>query len=237
MSVNQKEYTWPKIVLFGDSITQYSFKPQGGCWGALLADHLQRKCDVLNRGFSGFNSRWCKFMLPKIVTADITKDLAGVTLFLGANDSNNDDNIRQHVPLNEFTTNMTEMIEYLQSIGIEREKIILITCPAYDNDAWVSVCLRLACYKVKYSETTRKYASSCNKIAKETGVSLVDLYNDMLKHENWKEMLGDGLHLSAAGGQLLFESLKPIIDKLTSNIETKFPAWDEVDIQNPQLSL
>ncbi|CAI9572942.1 unnamed protein product, partial [Staurois parvus] len=54
---------WPRVVLFGDSITQFAFEANG--WGATLADKLVRKCDVLNRGLSGYNTRWAKLILPK----------------------------------------------------------------------------------------------------------------------------------------------------------------------------
>ena len=49
--------TWPRVFLFGDSLTQYAFGSEGG-WAAMLADKLQRKADVVNRGFSGYNTRW-----------------------------------------------------------------------------------------------------------------------------------------------------------------------------------
>ena len=45
---------WPRILLLGDSITQYSTQMNG--WGAAVASLVQRKCDVMNRGFSGYNS-------------------------------------------------------------------------------------------------------------------------------------------------------------------------------------
>lgn len=41
----------PRVILFGDSITQMSFS-EGG-FGSRLADYYQRRADVLNRGYSG----------------------------------------------------------------------------------------------------------------------------------------------------------------------------------------
>ncbi|XP_027477416.1 isoamyl acetate-hydrolyzing esterase 1 homolog isoform X2 [Zalophus californianus] len=77
---------WPRVLLFGDSITQFSFQ-QGG-WGASLADRLVRKCDVLNRGFSGYNTRWAKIILPRIIRKGNSLDSpVAVTIFFGANDS------------------------------------------------------------------------------------------------------------------------------------------------------
>ena len=73
-----------------------------------------RKCDVINRGFSGYNARWCSHLLPQLVTKDVAKDAAVVTIFLGANDSNNfETNPRQHVPLEEFKERLTGMVQHL----------------------------------------------------------------------------------------------------------------------------
>lgn len=47
-----------------------------------------RKCDVVNRGLSGYNSRWAKIILPRLINCHNTADsnIAAVTVFFGAND-------------------------------------------------------------------------------------------------------------------------------------------------------
>ena len=52
MSVSRK--AWPRVVVIGDSITEQGSRSGG--WGALLAEALTRKCDVINRGFGGYNT-------------------------------------------------------------------------------------------------------------------------------------------------------------------------------------
>ncbi|XP_042033894.1 isoamyl acetate-hydrolyzing esterase 1 homolog isoform X2 [Salvia splendens] len=51
----------PQIVLFGDSITQQSFRSGG--WGASVADTYSRKVDVVLRGYGGYNTRYLKRLL------------------------------------------------------------------------------------------------------------------------------------------------------------------------------
>lgn len=47
-----------------------------------------RKCDVLNRGFSGYNTRWAKIILPRLIRKGSgTENPVAVTIFFGANDS------------------------------------------------------------------------------------------------------------------------------------------------------
>ena len=57
---------YPRVLLFGDSLTQYSFGYDGG-WGAMLADRLQRRADVVVRGYSGYNTRWCRIVLDQVI--------------------------------------------------------------------------------------------------------------------------------------------------------------------------
>ena len=64
----------PAIILFGDSLTQFSFGESGGGggggggvgWASLLSSAYQRRADVFNRGFSGYNTRHALEILPKV---------------------------------------------------------------------------------------------------------------------------------------------------------------------------
>ena len=72
-----------------------------------------RKCDLINRGFSGYNSRFCKILLPKLITKGDARDVELVTILLGANDSVDATLCpKQHVPLQEFKDNMKEIVQY-----------------------------------------------------------------------------------------------------------------------------
>ena len=80
----------------------------------LYISFLSRKCDVINRGFSGYNTRWCNKMIPSVLSEFDAKNIAMVTIFLGANDSNLPANKQQHVPVNEFKQNLVEIVEKIQ---------------------------------------------------------------------------------------------------------------------------
>lgn len=56
--------TRPQIWLLGDSLTQQAAAPEG--WATALCSWYARKADVVNRGFSGYNSRWLRLALPKV---------------------------------------------------------------------------------------------------------------------------------------------------------------------------
>ncbi|XP_047701226.1 isoamyl acetate-hydrolyzing esterase 1 homolog isoform X3 [Prionailurus viverrinus] len=79
---------WSKLILNKMSPRNNAFSFQQGGWGASLADKLVRKCDVLNRGFSGYNTRWAKIILPRLIKKGTGLDSpVAVTIFFGANDS------------------------------------------------------------------------------------------------------------------------------------------------------
>jgi lysophospholipase L1-like esterase len=77
----------PQWVLFGDSITQRGYSVGG--WANLLADTYQRRVDVINRGYSGYNSRWAVNVLDHVFPLQ-PPEAHGIqlaTVFLGANDA------------------------------------------------------------------------------------------------------------------------------------------------------
>jgi hypothetical protein len=75
----------PQFVLFGDSITQRGWEDRG--WAAGLADAYGRKADVINRGYSGYNSRWALHLLDRVFPAAPAPPPELATVMLGANDA------------------------------------------------------------------------------------------------------------------------------------------------------
>lgn len=55
-------------------------------WLALLAHWWERRLDVINRGFSGYNTRWLMPLVEKLFVSGGTAPTKLVTIFLGAND-------------------------------------------------------------------------------------------------------------------------------------------------------
>ena len=76
--------TRPRFVFFGDSITQRACGPDG--WATIVADAYQRRVDVINRGYSGYNTRWAKKIMEDIFPSTDTSVLL-TTIFFGANDA------------------------------------------------------------------------------------------------------------------------------------------------------
>ena len=118
--------TYGRLMLLGDSITQLSF--DNGGWGTKIADQFQRRLDVLNRGFSGYNTAWIECVLPQILPSTLPLD--AVTVLLGTNDSGMKEvNPEQHIPLEAFESNLRGICELLLNAGVPREGLLLVSPP------------------------------------------------------------------------------------------------------------
>ena len=229
-----------RILLFGDSLTQYSFAPQDGGWGAVIADHFQRRADVVNRGFSGYNTEWAKLILPKLL---LSKDQADVfVIFFGANDSSlPGPNPKQHVPLSSFRSNLVEMCTYLNSIGISSSSLILITPPALCESKWALTCKEKGCETTdRSSANTQRYAQAVLDVGQERDIVTLDLFGELSKkNTNLDEYLSDGLHLGLQANKVLADLAIPALEaKLQERFpEPVFPQWRDVDHKNLPQSL
>lgn len=204
----------PRFVLFGDSLTQRSFD-EGG-WGARLASSYQRKVDVINRGYSGYTSRWVQPML-KDVFPDAWPPLLA-TVFFGANDAAMADRAssRQHVPLNEYKQNLESIVAHLKAAGVAH--IVLITPPPLDEQARIRDMQErhnapLAQLPERTNEVTGQYAAVVREVAANAGVLALDLFTGMQQEAGWEaRYLNDGLHFTPAGQAKLYDLLQAVID-------------------------
>lgn len=227
------------MILFGDSITQFSFQAHG--WGAELANKLARKCDVVNRGFSGYNSRWARLLLPRLINplGSTEENIAAVTVFFGANDcSLEDENPQQHVPLQEYSENLREMGRLLASAGVSADRVIFITPPPLDEEAWGKECVLKGCGLNRSNAVAGEYAQACVRTAAQCGSDVLDLWTLMQKDgQDFRLYLSDGLHLSEKGNQFVSQRLWELLEGKVAQLPFILPYWGDVDPKDPQSSL
>ncbi|TRY85963.1 hypothetical protein DNTS_015372 [Danionella cerebrum] len=227
---------WPQIILFGDSITQFSFQANG--WGSQICHKLERKCDVINRGLSGYNTRWAKIVLPRMVPVS-DAPVAAVTVFFGANDcALEEKNPTQHVPLEEFSENLKDIVSYLRSAGVTADKVIFITPPPLQEAAWEKECVLKGSALNRLNSVTGQYAQACVQAAGQCGVDVLDLWTLMQKDgKDFSVYLSDGLHLSDKGSQFVSEHLWTLLEKRVAELPFILPYWGDVDPKSPETSL
>ena len=238
---------YPRLaILLGDSITQQSFGIGG--WGSRLAGELTRKIDVVNRGYSGYNTKHILENLEKIFPNPIPSEkIAFMTIFLGANDAclpETADGVQvQHVPVEDYGKNLKKISEFCKNrLNVDYNKQIIISPPPVDGDAWLKASETCVAETNRVNSAVVKYAEKSREVAEKLGTRHLALYDIMLNYNKdgecdaWKKFFGDGLHLSfsddmqeLSGNKFLFELLfDNHVKELTENDEEFLPSWRDL---------
>jgi len=185
-----------KILLLGDSITQMSFSSTLSGWGSYVADHYQRRCDIYNRGMSGYNTDW---FIRYLDTEEGYNDVFGmmmkdneqesnvklVTIFFGANDASSKDlNPRHHVPISRFESNLKEIVKRCKKHFGPNVNIIFITPPPVCHKSRLEYQIQR--YKDKATgelertlSLSGEYADAVERVAKELKYPCLNIWKTM----------------------------------------------------------
>lgn len=226
---------YPQLILFGDSITQgarLTLQPH-------LTDLYIRRLDIINRGFSGYNTEHAVPLLPLLYPRPSPR-VALLTVFFGANDACLPGNA-QHVPLATYKAHLRTIATYPPA-HLHGTKLIFLTPPPFDEwqqDPKQQPPQRTAAH-------TKLYADACAQVASEENVPLVDVWTTFMTRAGWKpegvsskgtqdlegeqgtkaplvgsrdaprsetlaRLLSDGLHLTDEGYAIVGEELMRVI--------------------------
>ncbi|ORC87165.1 putative esterase [Trypanosoma theileri] len=217
------------IVLLGSSQTQEGYLSG---WVSRLSNCYVRRADVVNRGLSGYNSRWILDILADdtrrqhLLPLQIGRPLF-ITLMVGSNDAAE---TAHNVPLQEFKGNLRRIIHLVREHAAPVGGIFLLTPPPIDEEARLK---RIQGYRPAATvsdrslETIRQYRNAVIQVGSEEeatygDVTVVDLFPvflgncaDTMPYSKgpWCDYFSDGLHFNEAGGKLVFEALWDAIGK------------------------
>ncbi|ROT38787.1 GDSL Lipase/Acylhydrolase family protein [Sodiomyces alkalinus F11] len=228
---------YPQIVLLGDSLIQHATDiMEGFSFQAALQAHVARRLDVINRGFSGYNTENVITFLDDLFQppSETVPKIDYLLILLGANDAVRPfPELTQHVPQEKYKTNLRTIISH-PAIRAHGPEILLVTPPPVDEirckqsdlaKGWPDVS-RFAGLSAAYSRIARDVA------AETPGVVSVDLYTALVDYavartpghdaegprlgtfelgESGKlgELLPDGVHLSGEAYKVFFEAVVP----------------------------
>ncbi|KAI9891698.1 MAG: hypothetical protein M1814_002448 [Vezdaea aestivalis] len=200
-------------------------------WNA-SADYV-RRLDVVNRGFSGYNTSQALAILPRIIEPyeNGKSKILIMTIFLGANDAFlPSSSTKQHVPLNTFRSNLKAIITS-PLLKSHQTRVILITLPPINEYGRARHGHAKGSTEVHFTaEHTKLYADACRELGQELKVSTLDLWTVFMKAAGWKEgeplpgsrkvkeneklkeLLHDGLHFAAPAYKLLYGELQSLIE-------------------------
>lgn len=214
----------PSIILFGDSITEQAFGLDGQVgWASLLASDYSRRADVLNRGFSGYNTRLALDLLPRVFPGPPQEGCLFCTVFFGANDAALPGQV-QHVPMEEYGDNIVQVVRHVRStFGSSGFPILLLTPPPFDAQAWMA--FREIDTPGRDNLVAKSYGDKLKAVAEGLEMcSVVDTWSALEGTTPAKsQYLSDGLHLNEAGNRRVH---KAIVDVLTRDYPDVLPMRD-----------
>lgn len=252
-----------QFMLFGDSITEFAFnsnfqESQGNelyqngkvnpmhqqfTMGAALTNLYVRRLDIVQKGFSGYNSRWALKILPELLK--IYTNVKMAYIFFGSNDSCMGE--IQHVPIEEYRENTLKLIDTFKQHGVE--KIILITPALFNEELWnENKADEVSKGYTRSNKDFARYAEALEQIGSEMQLPVVNLnkaftkYADEKLNGKWQDLLCDGLHFSGHGYYVFYNELVNTINNVypemsTEQLEYNLPNWRNVDKDGGNLKL
>ncbi|KAF8447490.1 SGNH hydrolase-type esterase domain-containing protein [Boletus edulis BED1] len=214
-------YTQDAILLLGDSLAQGKFDRAG------LADRLAcvyvRKMDVINRGLGGYNTDWAIPVAEQVLAQQHEQHRV------------------PRVQLLIIWTNFVHLVNMVRSPASAyyspNTRVILITPPPVNTHQRTD----------RSFADTESYAEAVKEVGAQVSVPVADVWTEIWEAAGWDELaceqfLFDGLHLNAAGYEIVFNSIMKIIEERYPEIhyeklQTVFPHWSEVNVNDPRPSL
>ncbi|TGZ77358.1 SGNH hydrolase [Ascodesmis nigricans] len=207
---------YDKVLLFGDSITEQSFEQtRGFASGAALSDAYRRKLEVLNRGFSGYNTAHALHVLPQIIPPPTdTCRIRLVILFFGANDAVLPGQL-QHVSVSNYRRNLHTILTHPLLLA-HNPKFILITPPAM-CEYTAEECDRAKGKPItqRQQANTKLYVDAALSVGEELKIPTINLWKawteshamgkeypgsrELPRNQNFLTLLRDGLHFNPQG--------------------------------------
>ncbi|KAJ1883568.1 isoamyl acetate-hydrolyzing esterase [Coemansia sp. RSA 1722] len=183
---------------FGDSITQLGTNVQFSGWVNHLSQFFQRRMDVLNRGFNGYNTDYAcnvaHLVLPRTKSLEYpTQDICPsryllpnfspkvelLTICFGANDSMLAPGSK-HVPLERFASNLRQLVHMVKDPESEYyspdTRIVLITPPPVGDNMYKTFAEKAGASEKRDNKVTKLYADAARDVAQELDVRCIDLW-------------------------------------------------------------
>ncbi|XP_010251204.1 PREDICTED: GDSL esterase/lipase At5g62930 isoform X3 [Nelumbo nucifera] len=178
------------------------------------------------------------------VVQGCTKPPVATIIFFGANDAAllGRNNERQHVPVEEYEENIRRIVNHLKEYS-PTMLVVLITPPPVNEEGRKEYARSVYGEKAvdlpeRTNEMAGVYAKLCVELAKELGLSSINLWSKMQETEGWeKKFLSDGLHLTEEGNAILHQEVVRVFNEAwlcASEMPYDFPHHSEIDWRNPE---
>lgn len=216
-----------KVFLVGDSLIELSNDPLNTFpLGSALTHLFRRRADVLNRGLSGYSSKWMSSQFHRLKTelAELGPDQVFMVLILmGTNDSVLPGN-PHHVPVEDFKNNLHELVRDVSTL-VPSAAVIVVSPPPCSQQLLNDKSSKLSkSGRARSNEAVESYVAAAQDIVSSINLPLVKFVNlyDALTETALpiEKYLTDGVHLSGEGYKVLFIKLVEVLQSLGSRLMT-----------------
>lgn len=223
--------------------------------GFALAPALQqayiRRLDIINRGFSGYNTELALKVLPKIMPDPEHARVRYLAILFGSNDACFlEAENGQHVPLDKYKKNLVKLLTH-PVVEAHKPRLILITPPPVEERRLEHRVKSQGYTKLNRSnERTKQYADASREVANEMNIACLDLWSAFMAKAGWKDgqplcgaidlpenvvlrgLIHDGLHLTPEAYHLFYEEMMKVIgdkwpDEMPNRLPYVIPTWDD----------
>lgn len=210
-----------RVLVFGDSITQGFFAETAGWvqrlfnyYGAeILKDLSVDWIEVFNLGISGDRTDWLVERFDDETQARVehwqNEDLI-IILAIGINDSGIDDGKERSNPA-KYGRDLTNLISEAKKFS---DKIIMVGLTACEEEI-----VNDRTYKSKHlsNDRIKEFENTLADVATNEHLNYVPIFDKFkTKLDDGKKLLADGLHPNDEGHKLMFELVKPELERLIS---------------------
>ncbi|KAL7681737.1 putative SGNH hydrolase-type esterase domain, SGNH hydrolase superfamily [Plasmopara halstedii] len=219
----------PVFYFIGDSITEHGSDPSRNGFITILQNHYVRSVDCVNRGLSGYNSKWVLEHGMPIFAGELQIEYSAsfVTVFLGANDAvlEHGPDKAQYVSLQDYRSNLRKILHTVKPLLAPNGQVLLITPPCIIDSARRND---------RSDASAGKYAKVCVDLAAAENVHVLDLhtyFNTTFPDESVrKTFFIDGLHFSEKGNKEVGKLLGVVINGMFGKeMLDKFNKWQLPD--------
>ncbi|KAL3479610.1 SGNH hydrolase-type esterase domain-containing protein [Aspergillus californicus] len=233
---------YDKILLFGDSIIQQAYNPDGFAFGPAMQNAYTRRMDVIQRGFSGYTSDHAAALFPYLLRQETNIKL--MIIFFGTNDAILPWS-KNHVPIERYKSNMTRMVLAAQETGA---RVIIIGPGPFDYYPFVAQMEEWVCDRTTVS--ARKYCDAASRLGTELGVPVVPMWDLIMGDLGWTDgdpvpglegvegenglerYLSDGLHFRGRAYLIMFVNVMKAIHESypelePESVQEKLPLCDK----------
>ncbi|KKK14881.1 hypothetical protein ARAM_002841 [Aspergillus rambellii] len=179
-----------KVLLFGDSITEAAYDPESSFgFGSAVQHVYARKMDVVQRGFSGYNSDHAREILPHLMKQENAGDaqVKLMIVFFGTNDCIAPES-KNHVPIPRYKENMRQIVQTAQGVGA---KVVIVAPGPFNYHQFRSV-VEASWLCDRDTRWARGHCDAAIELGKELNVPVVPLWYLIMADAGWKE--GDPLY-------------------------------------------